>query len=115
MMLEQTPHLLVFAKHDGCSKEFLFAVPYYLEVRKGDILLVNTVKGLTVATATTEMFEGRNVDEVALRYGAYLPLKEVKQVCGKVLQTFIENKVRNEIIQNIQDNNTTIVCYELPF
>ena len=114
-MLEQTPHLLVFAKHDGCSKEFLFAVPYYLEVRKGDVILVNTAKGLTVATATTEMFEGRNIDEVALRYGAYLPLKEVKQVCGKALQTFIENKVRNEIIQNIQDKNTTIVCYELPF
>ena len=115
MMLGQTPHLLVFAKHDSCDKEFLFAVPYYLEVRKGDVLLVNTVKGLTVATATTEMFEGRNIDEVAQRFGAYLPLKEVKQVCGKTLQTFIENKVKNENIESIHDKNTTIVCYDLPF
>ena len=113
-MIDQAPHLLVFAKHDGCSKEFLFAVPYYLEVRKGDILLVNTKQGLTVATATTEMFEGRNIDEVAQRFGAYLPLKEVKQVCGQALQTYIENKVRNEIVKSIQDKNTT-VCYDLPF
>lgn len=114
-MENNTAHLLVFAQHDGCFKEFLFAVPYYLEVRKGDILLVDTAKGLTVATATTEMFEGRDIDEVALRYGAHLPLKEVKQVCGYTLQRFIENKVRNEIIQSIQKSNTTITCHTLPF
>ena len=40
---------LVFAKHDNCSQEFLFAVPWYLEVRKGDVLLVDTIHGEAVA------------------------------------------------------------------
>lgn len=108
----QTPHLLVFAKHDWCDKEYLFAVPYYLEVRKGDILLVDTVRGLTIATATSEMFEGQNIDEIAVRFGAYLPLKEVKQVAGQMLQTYIAKKERNEIMRKIQnqDNN-----FDLPF
>ncbi len=115
MMITQTPHLLVFAKHDCCDKEYLFAVPYYLEVRKGDILLVNTSKGLTVATATSEMFEGQNIDEIAVRFGAYLPLKEVKQVAGNMLQTYIARKERNEIINRIQNQNNGVICFELPF
>lgn len=85
-------HLLVFAKHDSCNQEFLFAVPWYIEVRKGDVLLVDTMRGKTIATATTEMFEGRDIDEVATKFGAYLPLKEVKAVAGQELQSFIKNK-----------------------
>lgn len=114
-MLGQTPHLLVFAKHDSCDKEFLFAVPYYLEVRKGDVLLVRTSKGLTVATATSEMFEGQNIDEIAVKFGAYLPLKEVKQVAGKTLQTYIARKERNKIIQKIQTHDNGDTCFDLPF
>lgn len=114
-MIGQTPHLLVFAKHDCCEKEYLFAVPYYLEVRKGDILLVNTSKGVTVATATSEMFEGQNIDEIAVRFGAYLPLKEVKQVAGKMLQTYIARKERNEIITKIQNQDNGVICFDLPF
>lgn len=86
-------HLVVFAKHDSCTQEFLFAVPWYMEVRKGDILLVDTVHGKAIATATTEMFEGRNIDEVATKFGAYLPLKEVKAVAGQELQFYIKNKI----------------------
>lgn len=114
-MLKNEPHLLVFAKHDGCNKEYLFAVPWYLEVRKGDILLVSTSKGLTIATATSEMFEGQNIDEIAVRFGAYLPLKEVKQVAGKMLQAYISRKERNEIIKTIQNQDNGIVCFDLPF
>ena len=97
MYIQQKPHLLVFAKHDCCNQEFLFAVPFDMEVRKGDILLVDTMHGLTVATATTEMFEGRNIDEVAEKFGAYLPLKEVKQVAGKQIQEYLRNKAIGEI------------------
>ena len=104
-MLKQITHLLVFAKHDHCNKEYLFAVPYYLEVRKGDIILVETSQGITIATPTSEMFEGRKIDEVAVKFGAYLPLKEVKQVAGKALQTYIERKERNKIIQKIQNQD----------
>lgn len=103
MYIQQKPHLLVFAKHDCCNKEFLFAVPFDMEVRKGDVLLVDTMHGLTVATATSEMFEGRNIDEVALKFGAYLPLKEVKQVAGRQIQEYLRRKTLSNICNVIQE------------
>lgn len=98
----------VFAKHDNCDKEFIFAVPYNLEVNKGDILLVNTMYGEDIATATSEMFEGKDINEVAVRFGAYLPLKEVKQVAGKRLRDYIAGKEKRNIICQIQDGDTTL-------
>lgn len=103
MLIQQKPHLLVFAKHDCCNKEFLFAVPFDMEVRKGDVLLVDTMHGLTVATATSEMFEGMNIDEVAVKFGAYLPLKEVKQVAGRQLQEYLRRKTLSNICNVIQE------------
>ena len=103
MYIQQKPHLLVFAKHDGCNKEFLFAVPFDMEVRKGDVLLVDTMHGLTVATATSEMFEGRNIDEVATKFGAYLPLKEVKQVAGKEIQEYLSRQTLSGIIHVMKE------------
>ena len=94
-------HVAVFAKHDGSTKEFMFAVPYYLEVHKGDILLVETIHGESIATATSEIIEGQDLDEVAVRFGAYLPLKEVKQVVGKRLKAYIEAKERFRIMSII--------------
>lgn len=94
-------YLLVFAKHDNCSQEFLFAVPHYLEVRKGDVLLVETMRGDAIATATTEMFEGRDIDEVAKRFGAYLPLKRVKEVAGKVIKEHLRLQLYNELKQKV--------------
>ena len=111
----QTPHLLIFAKHEGCSKEFLFAVPYYLEVRKGDILEVDTKKGRAIAIATTEMFEGMNIDEVATKFGASLPLREVKQVAGKLLQNYMIRKVKSDIMQKINNINKISTDDTLPF
>jgi hypothetical protein len=103
MYIQQKPHLLVFAKHDCCNKEFLFAVPFDMEVRKGDVLLVDTMHGLTVATATTEVFEGINIDEVAEKFGAYLPLKEVKQVAGRQIQEYLRNKAVSDIRHVIKE------------
>jgi hypothetical protein len=103
MYFQQKPHLLVFAKHDGCNKEFLFAVPFDMEVRKGDVLLVDTMHGLTVATATSEMFEGMDIDEVAQKFGAYLPLKEVKQVAGKQIQEYLRKKALRDIWSVIKE------------
>lgn len=100
----------VFAKHDNCDKEFIFAVPYNLEVHKGDILLVNTMYGEDIATATSEMFEGKDINEVAVRFGAYLPLKEVKQVVGKRLRDYIFTKTIDSIICQLRDENA-----DLPF
>lgn len=103
MLIQQKPHLLVFAKHDGCVEEFLFAVPYDIEVHKGDVILVDTMRGLAVATATTEMFEGRDIDEVAQKFGAYLPLKEVKQVAGKQIQEYLRKKALRDIWSVIKE------------
>jgi hypothetical protein len=103
MYIQQKPHLLVFAKHDGCIEEFLFAVPYDIEVRKGDVILVDTMRGPAVATATTEMFEGMDIDEVAQKFGAYLPLKEVKQVAGRQIQEYLRRKTIGNICDVIQE------------
>ena len=89
-------HLVVFAKHDNSSKEYLFAVPWYLEVHKGDVLLVETMYGNAIATATTEMFEGRDIDEVATKFGAYLPLKKVKEVAGIEIRKHFRIKLFEE-------------------
>lgn len=94
-------HLVVFAKHDNCSQEYLFAVPWYLEVRKGDVLLVETMHGDAIATATTEMFEGRDIDEVAKRFGAYLPLKRVKAVAGEKIKEYLRLQLYNEMKQKV--------------
>lgn len=99
---------LVFAKHDNCDKEFIFAVPCNFEIHKGDILLVNTMYGEDIAKATSEIIEGQDLDEVAMRFGAYLPLKEVKQVVGKRLQDYIAGKEKINIICQIQDGDTTL-------
>jgi len=94
-------HLVVFAKHDSSSQEFLFAVPWYLEVRKGDVLLVETMRGDAIATATTEMFEGRDIDEVAKRFGAYLPLKRVKAVAGEKIKEYLRSQLYDELRQKV--------------
>jgi hypothetical protein len=90
-------HLVVFAQHDNCSKEFLFAVPWYLEVHKGDVLLVETMYGDAIATATSEMFEGKDIDEVATKFGAYLPLKKVKEVAGIKIRANLRQKLFEEL------------------
>ena len=94
-------HLVVFAKHDNCSQEYLFAVPWYLEVCKGDVLLVETIHGDAIATATTEMFEGRDIDEVAKRFGAYLPLKRVKTVANKKLCEYLKLQLYDELKKKV--------------
>lgn len=103
-------HVAVFAKHDSCAQEFLFAVPYYLEVHKGDILLVDTMHGEAIATATSEIIEGQDLDEVAVKFGAYLPLKKVKQVVGKRLQDYIFTKTIDNIIYQlrVRDENANL-------
>ena len=95
-------HVCVFAKHDGCNKEFVFAVPPWMSVHKGDVLLVETKDGRAIATATSNIIEGEDVEQVALRFGAYLPLKKVLQVCGPELQKYIRIKTIGEICDAIR-------------
>ena len=98
-----TQHIGIFAKHDGCNKEFLFAVPTGMTVHKDDVLLVDTIYGPAVAVATSEIFESQDLAEIAQRYGAYLPLKEVKQVCGKTLQQYIQNRTVAQVVTKLHE------------
>lgn len=93
--------VLIFAKHPGCDKEYLFKVPDELHVpRKGDVLLVRTIRGYQIAVATSEFFESPNVEEIATHFpGAYLPLKSVVQVAGPELVAYIKKEVYREVIE----------------
>lgn len=103
---------IVFAKHDNCDKEFCFEAPEGMTVNKGDILLVDTMHGNTVATATTGIISGEGAKDIALKAGAYFPLKKVLSCTGMQVRRYIEEKVREEIIENIRRslNNS-----DLPF
>ena len=97
-------HIAVFAKHENSSKEYLFAVPNDLyNIKKGDVLLVDTKNGEEIAIATSTIIEGENLDEIALKFGAYLPLKEVKAVLNQRLREYVERKERESILLKIKD------------
>jgi len=95
----------VFAKHPGCDKEYLFAVPDELRPpKKGDVLLVRTIRGFQIAVATSEFFESPDIEEVALHFpGAYLPLKSVVQIAGADIVEYIRNKARHEVYLEVAE------------
>ena len=106
-------HIAVFAKHENLSKEYLFAVPNDLyNINKGDILLVDTKKGEEIAIATSTIIEGENLDEIALKFGAYLPLKKVKAVLNQRLKEYVERNERERILLQIKE---LFINFELPF
>lgn len=106
-------HIAVFAKHENLSREYLFAVPNDLyNINKGDILLVDTKKGEEIAIATSTIIEGENLDEIALKFGAYLPLKKVKAVLNQRLKEYVERNERERILLQIKE---LFINSELPF
>ena len=106
-------HIAVFAKHENLSKEYLFAVPNDLyNINKGNILLVDTNKGEEIAIATSTIIEGENLDEIALKFGAYLPLKKVKAVLNQRLKEYVERNERERILLQIKE---LFINSELPF
>ena len=106
-------HIAVFAKHENSSKEYLFAVPNDLyNINKGDVLLVDTKNGEEIAIATSTIIEGENLDEIALKFGAYLPLKKVKAVLNQRLKEYVERNERKRILLQIKE---LFINSELPF
>ena len=94
---------IVFARHDGCEKEFLFEVPQRMVVKSGDILLVETMHGKQIAQATVDMSTGDYPDDILLRLGAYLPLKRVLAVAGREIQEYIIEDVINGVIATLEN------------
>ena len=93
---------IVFAKHDECEKEFLFEVTERMEVKSGDILLVETMHGKQIARSTGDMSTGDYPDDILLRLGAYLPLKRVLAVAGRDIQEYIKTVVIRDIIVSLE-------------
>ena len=84
--------MTVFAKHKDTkdTKEYLFRVPKHIKrIKQGDLLAVETSKGLSLAIATTEMQECSEL--IAEKLGAYLPLKKVYCIVTYELFQLIKN------------------------
>lgn len=77
---------LVFVKHDGCDKTFLFQLPVNVSVWSGQRLFVDTMYGEKEATAITNNFHvGPDAAmEIIKGCGAYSPLKFVTGFAKKV-------------------------------
>jgi len=82
----KTVYNLVFVKHDGCSKNFLFQAPPNTKMLVGQRLFVDTMYGEKEATAITNNFHvGPDAAmEIIKGCGAYSPLKFVTGFAKKV-------------------------------
>ena len=111
-----TPKRIVFARHDGVEKEYVFSVPEQMRIDIGDLLLVDTSRGPQVVTASSSIISGANLDQVAKRFGATFPLREVLQVCGQQMRTYIMKQAMNKMIAEMklkqQQVNRFVTAYE---
>ena len=113
---EDNTMTIIFAKHDGCDKEFIFEVPAGMYPVKNDVLWVDTAYGETVAVATSDTIFGHKMEQVVERCGAYLPLKKVKAYANRELQTYIENRIYRGVGAFCQDRQVNVHDIEgLPF
>jgi hypothetical protein len=70
---------LVFVKHDGQNKEYLFQAPLNVELKAGDRVFCDTMRGSAQAVVTEEnlIVPEAIANRIAKRCGAYLPLKKI--------------------------------------
>lgn len=94
---------IVFAKHDGVNKKFCWSVPDGLvdKIKKGDILLVDTVRGVQIAIATSGVISGEGASDVAQQAGA-ICLKSVISAVDDRLYRYVHEKVVSEIIETLR-------------
>lgn len=105
---------IIYAKHDGCDKEFCWQVPDSMVqyIHKGDILLVDTYRGLDIATAITGVVSGDGTKDIAEKSGAYFPLRSVISFVDSRLKSYVTNLVSHDMIKILKEYNSDIV---LPF
>jgi hypothetical protein len=85
-------------------------------IKNGDLLLVETSQGVTIATATTGILSGDGIQEFAQRNGAYMPLKNVISFANQEVIQYIENRIKNKIFKILySDSYTSIYNIKLPF
>lgn len=92
---------VVIAVHPNSSRKFTFEVPDGMEVHKGNILLVETMKGKSIAICSSEEI-CIDVNDVE-KLGAYLPLKKILQCAGEQIQDYIFGKCKSNIKKYIEN------------
>ena len=70
---------LVFVRHPGSSKEYLFSAPPTMEFKAGDTVYCETRKGTTLGVITDENFVTRSSTArfIARHFKATYPLKSI--------------------------------------
>lgn len=101
---------IIFARHQD-SKEFLFEVPESMNPEKGDLLLVNTMKGNALATATSDVIEidVKSVGIIVEKVGAYLPLKKVITYANSTMMNYLKELGARSMAERVND----AISYEL--
>lgn len=104
---------LVEIRHPGCFKSYWFLAPESLgEIKKGDLVLCDTKLGDQVGRVASDPIIAENVSDIAVRLGATLPVKNIKQVCGKILRDYIYNDAKWGVYSSITSAASRII-YEL--
>lgn len=72
------PTHIVFASH-GQAKGYLFVVPSDEQIKRGDRLYVDTIRGESEATADCDSFwvSKEQLDQIVPGTGAYWPIKSI--------------------------------------
>lgn len=104
---------LVEIRHPGCFKSYWFLAPESLgEIKKGDLVLCDTRLGDQVGRIVSDPIIAENVSDIAVRLGATLPVKNIKQVCGKILRDYIYNDAKWGVYFSVTSAASRII-YEL--
>ena len=92
---------VIMASHPNCKKLFMFEVPNGMEVHRGNVLLVNTMRGKEIAICSSEPIDIDTYDVHI--FGAYLPLKKVIQCAGEQIQDYINSRCKDKIKSDIEN------------
>ena len=101
---------LVEIRHPGSFKTYWFLAPESLgEIKKGDLVLCDTKLGDQVGRVASDPIIAENASDIAVRLGATLPVKNIKQVCGKILQDYIYNNAKWGVYSSITSAASRII------
>ena len=94
-------YCVVFARHERDNRAYLFEVDPITNIKDGEEIIVDTVKGQSGAWAVggSFMIDKRGIESIAKAIGAYFPLKKV---IGFVEYETVQNKKVIPINENNQ-------------
>lgn len=101
---------LVEIRHPGYFKTYWFLAPESLgEIKKGDLVLCDTKLGDQVGRVASDPIIAENASDIAVRLGATLPVKNIKQVCGKILRDYIYYNAKWGVYSSITSAASRII------